>query len=173
MLISDKKCLKRTKLHVVKCKVCGVTFGTYRSTKVHCSLTCSRVTISNNLKKGENRKCVACGDTFYSRRSEDRRNCVRKFCSKKCLYKDKKMGLPTGEYLGYDGYIVVSTTDDGRKQIKKHRLIMEESIGRMLSPKEVVHHKDENKLNNAINNLQIMSVREHNQHHAALKTASH
>ena len=83
------------------------------------------------------------------------------------------MGLPTGEYLGYDGYIVVSTTDDGRKQIKKHRLIMEESIGRVLTPKEVVHHKDENKLNNAIHNLQIMSVKEHNQHHAALKTAFH
>jgi len=50
---------------------------------------------------------------------------------------------------------------------------MEAFIGRRLLPKEVVHHKDNDKLNNSLINLQIMSVREHNQHHADERKSLH
>jgi len=44
-------------------------------------------------------------------------------------------------------------------------LIWEEHFG-PIPPNHVVHHKDGNKLNNSINNLELMSKKQHQQHHA-------
>ena len=46
-----------------------------------------------------------------------------------------------------------------------HRVIMENFLGRVLKPNEIVHHIDENKHNNDILNLELMTKREHAQHH--------
>ncbi len=43
-----------------------------------------------------------------------------------------------------------------------HRYIMEIYLGRKLVKNEVVHHIDDNKLNNNISNLELMSSSEHN-----------
>jgi hypothetical protein len=87
------------------------------------------------------------------------------------MFPNKKLSPPYGEYFSYDGYVVVNRTGDGRKQIKKHRLIMEEHIGRKLLSKEIVHHKNENKLDNRIENLQIVSRKEHNIIHHKLRAS--
>lgn len=42
---------------------------------------------------------------------------------------------------------------------------MENYIGRLLTPDEVVHHKDHNKKNNDISNLELLTVEEHNRLH--------
>jgi hypothetical protein len=56
--------------------------------------------------------------------------------------------------------------DDGKmRQRLEHRLIMSEIIGRKLSSKEYVHHKDGNGLNNDPDNLELMSARDHQRHH--------
>lgn len=47
------------------------------------------------------------------------------------------------------------------KRILEHRIIVENSIGRSLEKNEHIHHIDGNKLNNSINNLQIVSPTEH------------
>ena len=47
-----------------------------------------------------------------------------------------------------------------------HRLIMENYIGRYLTRDEVVHHKDGNKSNNDISNLELMTNAEHSRLHA-------
>lgn len=49
--------------------------------------------------------------------------------------------------------------------VAEHRLVMEEKIGRYLTSEEIVHHKDENTLNNSLSNLQIMTPSEHSKHH--------
>ena len=49
-----------------------------------------------------------------------------------------------------------------------HVVAMEQIIGRRLFANEVVHHKDENKLNNEISNLQLMTRSEHAAHHGKL-----
>jgi len=51
------------------------------------------------------------------------------------------------------------------KKVDVHRHLMETIIGRPLQPNEVVHHKDGNKLNNAPENLMIMTRSEHTKLH--------
>lgn len=51
------------------------------------------------------------------------------------------------------------------KKIDEHRYIMEVHLGRKLATNEVVHHKDDNKFNNEISNLELMSRSEHSRMH--------
>ena len=50
-----------------------------------------------------------------------------------------------------------------------HRLVMENYIGRYLNKNEVVHHKDGNKNNNDISNLELMIVADHIKEHNRYK----
>lgn len=51
--------------------------------------------------------------------------------------------------------------------VREHILVMEEHLGRSMEKGEVVHHIDGDKANNNIENLQLMTVDEHNACHAA------
>jgi hypothetical protein len=57
------------------------------------------------------------------------------------------------------GYKVL--THDKDNKIHEHRYVMESFLGRKLSSDEIIHHKDKNKLNNDISNLEIVSRSEH------------
>jgi hypothetical protein len=52
-----------------------------------------------------------------------------------------------------------------KRQIRTHRYLMEKKLGRKLKPDELVHHIDENKNNNAIDNLVIVTRSEHKKLH--------
>mgnify|MGYP003529038741 FL=1 len=45
--------------------------------------------------------------------------------------------------------------------IMEHRYLMAEHLGRLLSPGEVVHHRNEIKSDNQISNLEVMDKRAH------------
>lgn len=63
-------------------------------------------------------------------------------------------------------YRLISVTENGRrKQVFEHRLVMEQFLGRKLLPNEVIHHKDGNGLNNALENLELMEQSEHQNEH--------
>ncbi len=49
--------------------------------------------------------------------------------------------------------------------VREHRLLMEEKMGRYLTPEEIVHHVDGNPYNNDIKNLELMSQVEHSKIH--------
>lgn len=49
--------------------------------------------------------------------------------------------------------------------VLEHRYIVEQSLGRLLSPNEIVHHKDGNKKNNVLSNLEITTQEKHGFHH--------
>ena len=46
-----------------------------------------------------------------------------------------------------------------------HRVIIENHIGRLLTEDEIVHHKDHNKKNNDISNLEVLTKDEHSRIH--------
>ena len=59
-----------------------------------------------------------------------------------------------------------TTFVDGHR-VQRHRLIMEAYLGRKLLKEELVHHRDGNRHNNEISNLEVMSVTQHVRHHLA------
>lgn len=64
-----------------------------------------------------------------------------------------------GEYL----YAIVPGHPNANKYgyVLEHRVVAENKIGRLLKKNEVVHHVDENKKNNAPENLEVMTKTEH------------
>lgn len=62
-----------------------------------------------------------------------------------------------------NGY--VEFTNGEHKNRSVHRVLMEQFLGRKLTQNEVVHHIDENKHNNSLENLVVMTRSEHASHH--------
>src|SRR6185436_11510056 len=70
------------------------------------------------------------------------------------------------KFKNHDGYIMVKCPKHPRRNnrgyVQEHRLIMEEHLGRKLKRKEQVHHKNEIRHDNRLENLQLCSgVKEH------------
>ena len=53
-----------------------------------------------------------------------------------------------------------------RGYVMEHRLVIERSIERLTLPTEHVHHKDGNRNNNRLSNLELLDGVEHNRRHA-------
>lgn len=75
-------------------------------------------------------------------------------------------------YSLMDGKEIKETTYRKFYNRHEHRVIGEKIAGRSLKTDEHVHHKNENKHDNSIDNLEIMSAREHLKHHAKTKALS-
>lgn len=73
----------------------------------------------------------------------------------------------TYRMIDKDGYIEVILASSVK--IKEHRLIMEKFLKRKLEANEHVHHLDENKTNNVLTNLIVITPANHNTLHAAIK----
>ena len=68
-----------------------------------------------------------------------------------------------GEVLQKNGYVSVSI---GNKRYYKHRLVMEEHLGRKLKSGEEVHHKNGVRTDNRIENLLLLDSFSHRSNHA-------
>ncbi len=115
----------------------------------------------------ERKICEACGGVFTRNPKVALAQFAgRRFCSRKCVVRKRK---PDSELQAP----YRQTKHDGRR-VDLHRAIVEDAVGYRLRRLELVHHKDENKLNNSPENLEIMTPKDHsilhNQKHPLTKT---
>lgn len=67
------------------------------------------------------------------------------------------------------GYYAISSEKEGNKGKRLHRLIYEKNYGK-IPDGYVIHHKNEDKTNNCIMNLQLMTNQEHTIYHNKQRT---
>ena len=102
----------------------------------------------------------------------------KEYCEKlsrvlKDRYKDKneRLGEKNPSWRGgikhSKGYLL--TRVGCQKYYYSHRIVVENSLGRKLDPKEVVHHKNGIRNDNRLENLQVMSSIDHLALHRKLK----
>lgn len=82
----------------------------------------------------------------------------------KGLYGEDNPQWTNGETTDNRGYIFVWNPEE-KKYYQKHRLIMESYLNCTLESYLIVHHRDENPSNNSLDNLEVMTYKEHNNYH--------
>lgn len=116
--------------------------------------------------KGRNRKtlfCIECNKPFLTTRY------CQKFCSRECGIGGNRNGnWNGGRCITVQGYVKVFAPGHPhatRNLVSEHRLVMEKHIGRYLTREEVVHHKNRIKSDNRLENLELMTHKQHSQEH--------
>lgn len=107
--------------------------------------------------------CDNCKKEFLRHVCYDKRNNKHIFCCKKCESDFRRLNNTMHEWEG--GHIGKTTGYKyiriNGKDIGEHDLVMMKNLCRPLEKHEVVHHIDGDKLNNSLDNLQLMSRKEH------------
>lgn len=109
--------------------------------------------------------CKQCGNPMQKRPKEaywqfDK----RQYCSRRCrgIYENQKVD----DSQFKPRYRQVKTPD-GRHMLE-HRWVVEQHIGRRLRSDEQVHHMNHDRLDNRIENLEVVSTKEHGLRHTFL-----
>jgi hypothetical protein len=111
-------------------------------------------------------RCLNCGVVFRPRDRES------KYCSRPCAWTNNgKLSTERRKaevwWKNNRGYIEGRVLINGvQVTVKQHRWILEKHLGRPILRTETVHHINGNKLDNRIENLQIMSHGEHTSMHS-------
>jgi len=124
--------------------------GIYLRTKIHCK----RISLANK------------GKVF---------SLTHKLKLREAKLGEKHPRWKGGKRISREGYVLVLIrkhpylTNDG--YMFEHRIIMEKSLKRYLTPEEVVHHKNGNKRDNRIENLMLMKKNKHGEFHGKSRQA--
>lgn len=115
---------------------------------------CRKFVRFHQIKKPKTEKiCVVCGVKFLPLKPS--RQDTQITCSAKCrnAHNSMKTAEKRAEQLRGRGEGKTYPKLNGRH---KHRVIMEQKLGRPLKPGEIVHHKDEDKQNASPDNLELL-----------------
>jgi len=128
-------------------------------------------TLGRRNRKLPDKICPVCGEIF---RPVDRDS---KFCSRKCMYIGRKTPsicipgpqnpLYKGGWIDKKGYLQIKVNG---KSMRYHRYVMEQYLDRKLLPDEDVHHKNGNKADNCIENLEVVLHGRHSKYHNLRRT---
>lgn len=113
--------------------------------------------IGNKIEK----HCLTCSKIFRVILSKKN----QKYCSSKCYI---RTGNRNSNWKGYRlswGYRYIKMPShpscDNNSYMAEHRLVMEKKLNRYLDSNEIVHHKNHNKQDNRIENLEVMTQSQH------------
>jgi len=159
--LSQKKEVTTTGVGVMvaaTCAACGKEFQTRRRRpSKFCSHSCAARTNNAPLKKREMKVCQQCGKEFEPKGSPATRPGT--FCSNNCRNENRRRETAAHRYPKHQV---------NGKDVRIHRQVVEERIGRGLAPNEVVHHLDEDKHNYDLANLVVLTRSAHSRLHAVL-----
>lgn len=100
--------------------------------------------------------------------NNDRLKLLDKYYETEVVKNSKNGNWKGGSYI-CGGYVKVKVKShpmaDKRNYVLLHRLVMENYLGRYLKEDEYIHHKDGNKLNNDISNLELVYPEQHAKEH--------
>ena len=134
-----------------KCEICGKIFYKMKSSmRFRPARFCSHHCRNNYFAlMPKIIKCKACGKKIKVRNGSK-----SKYCSQKCYWKFLK-GLHKKNNTEYKVLRI------NGKNKREHKVIMEKYLGRKLKKSEIVHHINGDRADNKIENLQVVSRKEH------------
>lgn len=150
----------------IKCKQCGELvlvqphrFDTKRGK--YCSPKCYQ----ESRNPPEIKECLVCDEKIKSYISKP-----KKYCSKECANKGK-----TKSHIKRSGYLFIYRPEHRKTcvgnngkggYVREHIIMVEEHIGRYLNAGETVHHINEKRADNRIENLYLFpTVSAHSRYH--------
>lgn len=137
------------------CEQCGAMEKGRKPVKCVCLMCLAK-------QKGVNPFCACCNVPLSRKRItglvSNRKPIL--YCSRQCLAKacsgENHPAYIGGRIIDKNGYAKVRRNG---KYTQEHRVVVEMALGRELREWETVHHKDGNRLNNAVDNLELMGTR--------------
>jgi len=141
-------------MNKIKCSICGKSFYVrkYRLKNVKCCSHKCRGKWITKYKSGEN------SPHYGTKLSEEHKEKIKKAHFGR-FRREESSNWKGGKWKMRIGYICVLSREhpfcNKQGYVYEHRLIMEKCIGRYLKPKEVIHHINEKRYDNRVENLML------------------
>lgn len=120
-------------------------------------------------------KCINCGaGRKYLNECQLKRRNKTGLC-RSCALKGKSYNWKGGKYVNKKGYVCVRNTThpcNNAGYVLEHRLVIEKNLGRILGKNEVIHHKNGNRQDNKLENLELLNRSDHQKIHWAQRRAT-